>query len=275
LVRELLKIEDVNFTDSGSNKHLRPLFGYAIAAKRYALYTKAQSGIEVVKASGHGLGYLFAPQKNTHTDKSDADPEADDEVPTWIVEAWEWLIRRELGLKGEDPSWLTRPAMMRMTMTSPNVMRHNRPDWLAPFNFFLFPLISDLGGYPPGLDRSGFNFIVPFEPDRRKWKSLEGINLWDDRVYEIQMMPDGKKTTVVPDSLRIILGQYLRHPEAKSLSPDGGPCTGNTPGLLRRTSIVAGRIVSVGKETDRRWEQGEDPSMIDSVIYIMSTGPSS
>jgi DNA-binding transcriptional regulator YiaG len=25
--------------------------------------------------------------------------------------------------------------------------------------------------------------------------------------------------------------------------------------------------VSVGKETDRRWEQGEDPSMIDSNIY--------
>lgn len=259
LVRELLKIEDVNFTDSDSSRPLRPLFGYAIAAKRYALYTKARSGIEVVKASGHGLGYLFAPQKNNAIDES----EADDDVPMWIVEAWEWLIRRELGLKGKDPSWLTRPAMMRMTMTSPNVMRHNRPDWLAPFNFFLFPLISDLGGYPQGLDRSSFNFIVPFEADRRKWKNLEGINLWDERVYQIRMTPDGKKNTAVPDSLRIILSQYLRHPEAKSLAPDGSPCTGNTRGLLRRTSISAGRIVSVGKETDRHWEQGEDPSMVD------------
>jgi hypothetical protein len=31
---------------------------------------------------------------------------------------------------------------------------------------------------------------------------------------------------------------------------------------------VARSLVPVGKETDRRWEQGEDPSMIDSDLYI-------
>jgi hypothetical protein len=180
-----------------------------------------------------------------------------------VVEAWQWLIRRELGLKGKSPTWLSLPAMMRMTMTSPNVMRHNRPDWLAPFNFFLFPLISDLGGYPPGLDRTTFNFIVPFEPNRRQWKTLEGINLWDEQIYRIAMRPDGRRNTVVPESLRIVLSQYLRHPEAKSLAPDGSACIGSTRGLLGRTSIVAGEIVLVGKETDRHWEQGEDPSLLD------------
>jgi hypothetical protein len=262
-VQDLLKIEDVNFIDFDSRKHLRPLFGYAIAAKRYALYTKSKNNIGVVKASGHGLGYLFAPEKNKRNEKSDDETEADDEVPAWVVEAWEWLIRRELGLKGRSPTWLSLPAMMRMTMTSPNVMRHNRPDWLAPFNFFLFPLISDLGGYPPGLDRTTFNFIVPFESDRRKWKTLEGINLWDEQIYRIAMRPDGRRNAVVPESLRIILSQYLRHPEAKSLAPDGSACVGSTQGLLGRTSIIAGEIVPVGKETDRHWEQGEDPSMVD------------
>jgi hypothetical protein len=220
-VSSILKIEDVNFTDSDPSKPPRKLFGYAIAAKRYALYTTAKSDISVVKASGHGLGYLFAPKKNKREGKSDEEAEADHEVPVWVVEAWQWLIRRELGLKGKTPTWLSLPAMMRMTMTSPNVMRHNRPDWLAPFNFFLFPLISDLGGYPPGLDRTTFNFIVPFEPDRRKWKTLEGINLWDEQIYRIAVRPDGRRDTVVPESLRIILSQYLRHPEAKSLAPDG------------------------------------------------------
>ena len=262
-VGDLLKIEDINFIESDTSKPLRPLFGYAVAAKRYALYTKIRNHVAVVKASGHGLGYLFAPSKNKQADQTDAEIEDDDEVPMWITEAWEWLIRRELGLKGKGPTWLTRPAMMRMTMTSPNVMRHNRPDWLAPFNFFLFPLVSDLGGYPPGLDRSTFNFIVPFEPDRRKWKTLEGVNLWDERIYRIGMMPDGKRNTVVPDSLRIILGQYLRHPEAKSLAPDGTQCAADTRGLLLRTTIDAGKIVPVGKETDRHWEQGEDPSLLD------------
>jgi hypothetical protein len=53
----------------------------------------------------------------------------------------------------------------------------------------------------------------------------------------------------------------------KSLAPDGTPCTGATQGLLLRSKIVAGRLIPVGKETDRRWEQGEDPSMLDSSIY--------
>jgi hypothetical protein len=55
--------------------------------------------------------------------------------------------------------------------------------------------------------------------------------------------------------------------EAKSLAPDGTSCVGNTQGLLRRASIVAGEIVPVGKETDRRWEQGEDPSLVDFKVH--------
>lgn len=263
IVSDILKIEDVNFTDSDPSKPLRRLFGYAIAAKRYALYAETGNRISVVKASGHGLGYLFAPKKSKHGDIGDEENGKDDEAPIWVVEAWAWLIRRELGRKGRDPAWLNLPAMMRMTMTSPNVMRHNRPDWLAPFNFFLFPLISDLGGYPSGLDRSTFNFIVPFEPDRRQWSTLSGINLWDEQTYRISMHPDGKRNSVVPESMRIILSQYLRHPEAKSLAPDGKVCTGNTRGLLGRTSVVAGEVIPIGKETDRHWEQGEDPSLLD------------
>jgi len=39
-------------------------------------------------------------------------------------------------------------------------------------------------------------------------------------------------------------------------------------GLLQRARITAGKLVPVGKETDRRWDQGDDPSMIDSDIYV-------
>jgi hypothetical protein len=51
-------------------------------------------------------------------------------------------------------------------------------------------------------------------------------------------------------------------------SSDGTPCIEATQGLLRRARITAGKLVPVGKDTDRRWEQGEDPSMVDSDIYI-------
>jgi len=60
----------------------------------------------------------------------------------------------------------------------------------------------------------------------------------------------------------------LGKPEVKSLAPDGTPCIGTTRGLLQRARITAGKLVPVGKETDRRWEQGEDPSMVDSDIFI-------
>jgi hypothetical protein len=160
--------------------------------------------------------------------------------------------------------------MMRMAMTSPNVMRTSRPEWLAPFNFFFFPLLFDLGGYPRGFDKSNFKFITPFESNRKKWKTLEGVNLLDvleGRTYRISMIPSVKQRNVVPESMRIILRQYLRHPEAKSLAHDSSGCVGTTQGLLSRVSIVAGDIVPVGKETDCRWEQGEDPSLVDFKVH--------
>jgi hypothetical protein len=268
LVRSLLKIEDVNFVDSDPSKAHRQLFGYAIAAKRYALYTQTRKDISIVKASGHGLGYLFAPKENTT--EGEENGENNDEAPEWILEAWDWLLRKELEFRSKEPSWLELPAMMRMAMTSPNVMRASRPEWLAPFNFFFFPLLSDLGGYPAGFDRSNFKFITPPESNRKKWETLEGVNLLEvlgGRTYRISMVPDTKQRNVVPESMRIILKQYLRHPEAKSLAPDGTACIGSTQGLLQRVSILAGEIVPVGKETDRRWEQGEDPSLVDFKVH--------
>jgi hypothetical protein len=77
------------------------------------------------------------------------------------------------------------------------------------------------------------------------------------------MLPDGKRDAVVPESFRIILRQYLQHPEAKSLAPDGNECVDSTHGLLSRETIIAHKIVSIGKETDRSWEQGEGPSILD------------
>jgi hypothetical protein len=254
LVKEILKIEDINFVDSDPRKPPRQLFGYAVSAKRYALYTQTGDDIEIVKASGHGLGYLYAPKDGFNQATK---------APEWVVEAWEWLLRKELGLPCIEPAWLDLPAMMRMALTSPNVMRHDRPAWLSPFNFFLLPLLSDLGGYPAGCDRSNFKFITQFNADRSQWASLEGINITDGRPYRIEMMPNGKQDKVVPESLRIMLRLYLRRPESKSLAPEGSPCTAETRGLLKRASVLAANIIPVGKETDRHWEHGDDLSLVD------------
>ncbi|MGB6481989.1 MAG: hypothetical protein WBE86_00725 [Candidatus Acidiferrales bacterium] len=147
-------------------------------------------------------------------------------------------------------------------------MKNQRPEWLGPFNFFLFPLLSELGGYPSGFNKSNFFFITPNESNRKKWKSLKGINLFDGQSYQIAQRQTIRQDKVVPDSFRIVLNQYLEKPEVKSLSPDGTPCTGATQGLLSRARIVAGKLIPVGKETDRRWEQGGDPSTLDFGIQV-------
>jgi DNA polymerase type B, organellar and viral len=262
LVPEILKIEDVNFLGSNPSQRFRQLFGYAISAKRYALYSRVENDIHIEKASGHGLGYLLAPTKRKKQ-------EEDEETPQWVLEAWEFLLRRALKLPLKDPNWLDLPTMMRMVVTTPNVLKQRRPEWLGPFNFFLFPMLSEaFGGYPQGYDKSNFVFITPYESDRRKWSSLSGINLIDGESYQIAMQPTVNQDKVIPDSFRILLRKYLGKAETKSLAPDGTPCSGVTCGLLRRSRITAGKLVPVGKETDRRWEQGEDPSMVDSDIYI-------
>jgi hypothetical protein len=116
--------------------------------------------------------------------------------------------------------------------------------------------------------KSNFLFITPMEPDRRRWRTLKGINLFHGQTYQVAMIPSVRQNKVIPESFRIILRHYLRKSEVKSLSPDGTPCLATTQGLLRRTRIVAGQLIPVGKETDRRWEQGEDPSMLDSKIHL-------
>jgi len=263
LVHEILKIEDVNHVDSDPEKPLRQLFGYAISAKRYALYSKSGENIQIEKASGHGLGYLFAPKERKGNEDND-----EEETPQWVTEAWDFLLRKELRLRAKEPSWLDHPAMMRMVVTTPNVLKKQRPEWLGPFNFFLFPLLSELGGYPSGFNKSNFLFITPYESNRKRWKSLEGINLYDGQRYQIAERQTIQQDKAVPDSFRIILNQYLKKPEVKSLSPDGTPCTGATHGLLGRATIVARNLIPVGKETDRHWEQGDDPSMLDSGIHV-------
>ncbi len=59
-----------------------------------------------------------------------------------------------------------------------------------------------------------------------------------------------------------MIEEYIRHPEAKSLGPDGKPCTPETRGLLMRAHITAGNIRYIDKETSSMWAQGDDLSVI-------------
>jgi hypothetical protein len=66
---------------------------------------------------------------------------------------------------------------------------------------------------------------------------------------------------VFPSQFARLLIEYQEHAEAKSLAPDGTPCEADTRGLLGRAHVVAGELRYIGKETDRKWEEGDDVSI--------------
>ena len=68
---------------------------------------------------------------------------------------------------------------------------------------------------------------------------------------------------VFPSQFAHLLIQYQQHPEAKSLAPDSTSCSADTKGLLKRARVIAGEIRYVGKETDRKWEEGDEISVLE------------
>ncbi len=83
-------------------------------------------------------------------------------------------------------------------------------------------------------------------------------------------MPKNSGNHVRARKLQREILEFMWHPEHKSLGPDGQPCNRFTRGLLQRTPVLAGELIPVGKETDRKWEDGEDISILDrSMIHYM------
>jgi hypothetical protein len=241
----ILKIEDVNFDSSGTQ---RQLCGYAISAKRYALYKRSKHSLSVVDPKAHGLGYLFPPKSiNEHE-------------PDWTFEAWEWLLREALELPCSEPAWFDLPAMMRIVLSTPHVL-HRLDRATRPFNFVLCPLLDTVGGYPAGVDPCHFTLITPFTKHREQWSDAKCVNVFDGKTYRLAPTQSKTLDKVIPQTFGYVMHLYPFHPESKSLAPDGQPCAADTRGLLQRASVTAIRPRYIGKEADRRWEQGEDLSL--------------
>jgi hypothetical protein len=256
----ILKVHKVNWD---TNKQRRQLYGYSIAAKRYALYTKNGNDIEIVEPKAHGLGYFYPPKDSPEKWKHDA--------PLWIFEAWDWIIRGVLGLPRENPAWFDLPVMMRLTLSTPHHALKNvaKGALTRPNNFMMVPQIARFG-HPADADPEKFTLIAPFSTDRDQWIRSKCINIHDheSRVYELTNEYDGRGA--VPKNFYMLLDTYQDHPESKSLGPDGKSCEFDTRGLLQRAHVTANwPPVYIGKESDRHWEEGEDPSLFEfkSIVY--------
>ena len=245
----ILKIEKVNFDDE---KQIE-LFGFATSTKRYVLYRyDREENIVIVDAKAHGLGYLYPPQN----------PVEGDAQSDWILQAWHWVLEGEVATPRPAPEWLKRPAMMRTTVSTPAVLGQLK-GFTKPFNFVNAPLLFP-NLYPTGKDPSNFGLIMPFSKDRSKWLETKATDTHSGKQYPIRLLdPKGRTKKVEVKCYGNILGAYREHPEAKFLGSDGQPCSKLTRGLLQRSHVVANRHRYIGKEVSRRWEQGDDISLVD------------
>lgn len=63
-----------------------------------------------------------------------------------------------------------------------------------------------------------------------------------------------------------MIWRHFLHPEDKSLSPDGAFCNAYTRGpLLRRPVEASIPLIPIGKEIERRSQEGEDIGVLDNV----------
>ena len=237
--------------------HLLKLEGqglcYAVSAKRYALYTLNDEGEPVFDEdhppSEHGLGHFLNP----------TDPESPDR--SWIKEFWRIIVRKAHGKETVPPPWLSRPTMVRTTVTS-SAVRHafrrlnegrSYAEQIKPFNF----LLTAAGAKPPAGHRGDhFRLVAPYESDPTKWEQAEFIDVHnpDAGTYRITTR-DGRPGLARVDTFADVLSKYETHPEAKSLGPDGRPCDKATAGLLQRRPVTVGTIRLIGKESNRLEER--------------------
>jgi hypothetical protein len=259
----ILNLVDANFVDSDPSKPQRQLYCYSIAAKRYALYEKiGDNDIKIVDPKAHGIGFLYPPKD------SPKGWEKDHDVPQWIYEMWDYIVRGALKLKRKGPSWLNMPQMMRLTITTFNVLEM-LGDWkiARPYNFLLLPMVDPTFGY--AFNRRANEkvlLVAAFSSKQERWFGMKCVNIHTGKQYKMVDCTKAKNpphNVVFPSQFARLLIEYQEHPEAKSLAPDGTPCKADTNGLLKRAHIVAGEFRYVGKETDHKWEEGDDISVLE------------
>ena len=260
-VPDILKIEDYNFDRKGKPQQR---YGFAISAKRYVIVSKDG---EIIKPSEHGLGPYFHPNRRRYRPPNCQNIK--DRYPQWIVNGWRWILRNRRRDKAQMPRWFRMPTMRKIAITTPNVLARlrviDRED-AKPYNFVLSPVLIF----------EGPTLIAPFCDQPSQWiglrKGLEYTSIEDGKRFRICRPQEEELLIGTSDPVQHgnskggmhyllstqlrdfdqVFREYFRHPEFKSLAPDGSPCVADTHGLLRRRPIEAIMPFNLmGKEVDR------------------------
>jgi len=262
VVHDILKIEDCN---NGSNGKPRQLYGVAISAKRYVIYARQKSKIQIIKPSEHGLGMLYLPDKRKrYTPVNCKDQKTS--YPRWIVEAWERLLEDHFrNIKDPENALVTGelwfgefPAVMRIRVTTPNVLaalRKHDSESAKPYNFALSPILLQ--------SPQGCTLVGSFSKHPNDWLTREYTEIHTGAIVRLGEEYDGVK--LLPQTLSAVLWRHYLHAEDKSLAHDGKPCGPYTRGLLLRRPLEAMLpFITIGKEVERKAQEGEDVGSLEN-----------
>ena len=275
----ILKIEKVNYSLENP-KIRRPLFVWAVSAKRYALFNIENGQPVIRKASAHGLGHLQAPYDENNPAKGIPAPKAplsDIGVKHWHHDLW-WLITKSAvdchpdDVKLNFHLALKKPAASQYAATTPKHLR-----WFDKYN--------DGISYARKLKPFGFVSVFSaralIDEPRSKLKSaksspnaqLRPVSPFDknpviaannafDRITRKPVSIEHLKT------YQQALAQYHLHPEDKFLNGDF-----LDRGMTIRRHVRVTEIEYIGKESNK-WEDqyyfGFDP---DEEIHYGSKPP--
>jgi hypothetical protein len=250
----ILKIEEDNFDPK--TRAQRQLYCYAISAKRYTLFLKDENGNPVLLRKGvnnhddrwsqHGLGHLLNP----------TDPDSEDRA--WIARVWLNMVRRALDLPTDEPRFGNQPAVGRITVSSPAVMRplanlnqgKQYPDQVKPFNFLVTCQVKAFG-HPSDADAEHFHLIAPYESDSRRWLKIAWIDQYTGKQYAVTTDGHhGTRTTARVKTYEEIVLEYEFHPESKCANAADIICSKQTIGLLQRRHVHIESIRYIGKESN-------------------------
>jgi hypothetical protein len=110
-------------------------------------------------------------------------------------------------------------------------LRKLNRDQARPYNFALSPVLTNLSNEPLLL-------LGPFVKDSQRWQTMPYVNIYDGRIHTL----NPPTLLAVPHTFDLMFAQYWKHPEFKSLAPEGTPRKSDKRGLLKRRPITASGI---------------------------------
>src|SRR6266576_2581647 len=105
--------------------------------------------------------------------------------------------------------------------------------------------------------------IAPASKRTKEWLTRDYTEIHTGDVVKLGSKYHNKSLT--PQTISHTIWKHFLHPEDKSLGPDGSPCHEYTRGVLLRRPVGAMLPFEyIGKEVERRAQEGEDPAILES-----------